>query len=117
MKEIAPKRCTLKLKFWKEGAEEDALEGIMPTDSLRAARTEFRRKIRALLPYDALSRNMQRDIVQREDIHPCRQNLLYFKAPVPQFDSFGIFEGQAIIASAYRLVLSFFGCALLDVNI
>lgn len=64
MKETAPKRCTLKLKFWKEGAEEDALEGIMTTDSLRAARTEFRRKMRALLPYDALSRNLQRDIVQ-----------------------------------------------------
>ncbi len=64
MKEIAPKRCTLKLKFWKEGSDEDAMEGVFTTDSLRAARTEFRRKMRALLPYDALSRDLQREIVK-----------------------------------------------------
>ena len=54
MKETAKKRCTLLLKFWKEGAEKDALEGTMTTDSLRAARAEFRSKMRSLLPYDAL---------------------------------------------------------------
>ena len=64
MKETAKKRCTLLLKFWKEGAEKDALEGTMTTDSLRAARTEFRSKMRSLLPYDALSRELQKEIVE-----------------------------------------------------
>ena len=45
MKESRKKdRYVLKLKFWIEGEEANALEGTMTTDSLRKARNEFRSK-------------------------------------------------------------------------
>ena len=47
-------RCEVLLKFWNEGEEESALEGRYSTDSLRAARMEFRRRLKSLLPYDKL---------------------------------------------------------------
>ncbi len=36
-------RYVLRLKFWTEGEESNALEGTMTTDSLRKARNEFSR--------------------------------------------------------------------------
>ena len=40
MKKTKQSRCTLLLKFWNDGDEEHALEGVFTTDSLRAARSE-----------------------------------------------------------------------------
>jgi hypothetical protein len=56
-------RYEVRLKFWKDGEEKSALEGTFSTNSLRAARAEFRKKLSCLLPYDELSQAVQDDII------------------------------------------------------
>ena len=56
-------RYEVRLKFWKDGEEEKAIEGVFSTNSLRAARAEFRKKLSDLTPYDYLSQAVQDDIV------------------------------------------------------
>ena len=56
-------RYEVRLKFWKDGEEENMLEGKFSTNSLRMARAEFRKKLSCLLPYDELSQAVQDDIV------------------------------------------------------
>ena len=64
MKKTKQSRCTLLLKFWNEGAEEQALKGVFKTDSLRAARSEFRKKLKQLLYGDKLRPEETKAIVE-----------------------------------------------------
>ena len=56
-------RYEVRLKFWNDGEEEKALEGVFSTNSLRAARAEFRKKLSSLTPYDYLSQAVKDDIL------------------------------------------------------
>ena len=64
MKKTKQSRCTLLLKFWNDGNEEHALEGVFTTDSLRAARSEFRKKLKQLLYGDKLRPEETKAIVE-----------------------------------------------------
>ena len=54
-------RYVLKLKFWTEGEEANAIEGTMTTDSLRKARNEFRAKLKCVIHAD-IGRELQKEI-------------------------------------------------------
>ena len=56
-------RYVLKLRFWTEGEESNALEGTMTTDSLRKARNEFRSKLKCVLRVE-IGRELLREIVE-----------------------------------------------------
>lgn len=64
MKKNNQTRCAILLKFWNEGAEEQALEGVFKTDSLRAARAEFRKRLKGLLPCGKLRPEETKAIVE-----------------------------------------------------
>ena len=64
MKESRKKdRYVLKLKFWIEGEEANALEGTMTTDSLRKARNEFRSKLICVI-CAKIERELLKEIVE-----------------------------------------------------
>lgn len=64
MKESRKKdRYVLKLKFWIEGEEANALEGTMTTDSLRKARNEFRSKLKCVI-CAKIERELLKEIVE-----------------------------------------------------
>ena len=56
-------RYVLRLKFWTEGEESNALEGTMTTDSLRKARNEFRSKLKCVLRVE-IGRELLKEIVE-----------------------------------------------------
>ena len=56
-------RYVLRLKFWTEGEESNALEGTMTTDSLRKARNEFRSKLKCVI-CAKIERELLKEIVE-----------------------------------------------------
>ena len=55
-------RYVLRLKFWTDGDESNALEGTMTTDSLRKARNEFRAKLKCVI-HAEFERDILKEIV------------------------------------------------------
>lgn len=53
----------LRLKFWTEGEEANAIEGTMTTDSLRKARNEFRAKLKCVIRAE-IEREVLKEIVE-----------------------------------------------------
>ena len=51
-----PERFVLRIKYWREGEKNSELDSTMSTNSLRAARNEFRRRLT-----DALGITLDRD--------------------------------------------------------
>lgn len=56
-------RYVLRLKFWTEGEEANAIEGTMTTDSLRKARNEFRAKFKCVIGAE-IGRELLKEIVE-----------------------------------------------------
>ncbi len=56
-------RYVLKLRFWTEGEESNAIEGTMTTDSLRKARNEFRAKLKCVIRAE-IEREVLKEIVE-----------------------------------------------------